>query len=214
MIFRVRRDPRAAGGDGRVRPAPIQPERASCAKQNRAKPNKTKQNCFDFLLFIHVYFFETSYFNELQAIQTKKILLLWHARSGCEYGRVARSRLGRTQPRRSARVKFVIAELSPHLRFCARKCRDNFKFPQSEPAVPSGQAANDGIAPEIPRISSGNSPRPRARVSRPLRRSPPSRASPGRRGCPRGRSATALRRTAVRAPLTLRFPRSTCGSSC
>jgi hypothetical protein len=50
MIFRVCRDPRAAGGDDRVRPAPIQPERASGAKQNRAKPNKTKQNCFDLLL--------------------------------------------------------------------------------------------------------------------------------------------------------------------
>jgi hypothetical protein len=116
MIFRVCRDPRAAGGDDRVRPAPIQPERASGAKQNRAKPNKTKQNCFDllilftFIFFIHVYFLETSYFNELQAIQTKNFLLLLHARSGCEYGRVARSRLRRTQPRRSARVKFVIAE--------------------------------------------------------------------------------------------------------
>jgi hypothetical protein len=74
MIFRVRRDPRAAGGDDRVRPAPPQPERASGAKQNRAKPNKTKQNCFDLLLFIHVYFFETSYFNKLQAIQTKNFL--------------------------------------------------------------------------------------------------------------------------------------------
>src|SRR3984957_10498663 len=72
MIFRVRRDPRAAGGDDRVRPAPIQPERASGAKQNRAKPNKTKQNCFDLLLFIHVYFFETSYFNEFRRFKQKK----------------------------------------------------------------------------------------------------------------------------------------------
>jgi hypothetical protein len=178
-------------------------------EQNPIKPSKIALICFYLFTFI----FSKRAISISYRRFKQKISSLLHARSGCEYGRVARSRLGRTQPRRSARVKFVIAELSPHLRFCARKCRDNFKFPQSEPAVPSGQAAQDGIAPEIPRTYGGKSLRPRARVSRPLRRSPLAGVASTARLSPR-RSATALRRTAVRAPLTLRFPRSTCVSSC
>jgi hypothetical protein len=73
-------------------------------------------------------FFETSPFNELQAIQTK-ILLLLHARAGCEWAALLGHGLVGRSLGALAQVKFVIAEILAAYSVLRNKCRNNFKFP-------------------------------------------------------------------------------------